>query len=276
MHWSFSYNRADLTVNKAADLFSKVQAWAITTPPKELSVAFYQDATVINFNGVFHNRTVAQFHALLDPLVATLPKPSSTSISTARSWVETLEILAGGPLATDATYAFTTHDTFYAKSIVLPESKPMDIKTLRTYFNVTLNTATTYNWFNIANLYGGANSQINQKPLLAQTSYGDRSALWVIQFYSSSTVPGAWNVQDGFKQLDSFREAFTKSRPDVRFGSYANYVDTRLTRKVALEQIYGAPPEGGQTQTQLQKLRAVKVKYDPLDLINYAQSVDIL
>ena len=72
-----------------------------------------------------------QFAAVIAPLLKTLPPPSGQTI-TAGTYIESVESLGGiGRLNTNGIP--DTHDTFYAKSLMTPESSPMTIGALNAF-----------------------------------------------------------------------------------------------------------------------------------------------
>ena len=122
----------------------------------------------------------------IQPLVSTLPAPSSRKVSQ-QGWKDTLQLLAGNQNL-NATIAKYNYDTFYAKSIMTPSATPLTASALSNWANYLATTgySSRTNWFIQVELYGGANSAIN-KVKAADTAFVHRSSLFTIQYYASSS-----------------------------------------------------------------------------------------
>ncbi|KAL7010384.1 hypothetical protein EMMF5_000408 [Cystobasidiomycetes sp. EMM_F5] len=138
--------------------------------------------TYIGSQSTFEDSVVA-------PLLTNFPA-TSTSRVTSQSWKDTLQLLAGNQNL-DTSKQSDYQDTFYAKSIMTPESAPMTSTALTSFSNyLATNGFDAVNngqarWFVQVELYGGQNSQINAVPASA-TAFVHRSSLFTIQFYASS------------------------------------------------------------------------------------------
>lgn len=67
----------------------------------------------------------SQLNATIAPFLNKMPKGPKTTL-TVGSYINSVGYLAGGPL--DTHTAPDGHDTFYAKSLMTPESSPMSLK----------------------------------------------------------------------------------------------------------------------------------------------------
>ena len=78
-----------------------------------------------------------RFHSVISPLLAKLPKPSSSTI-TPGSYINSVQVL--GVLGRLNTTGFPdSTDTFYAKSLMTPESAPMSNKSITAFMDYLAN-----------------------------------------------------------------------------------------------------------------------------------------
>ncbi|KAG6915728.1 hypothetical protein DXG01_010250 [Tephrocybe rancida] len=176
---------------------------------------------------------VEGLNATLAPLLSQLPDNPRATLQTG-SYLNSVTILAGEPLDTKSHP--DTHDTFYAKSLMTPESSPISKKAILAYATYMANEgfASKTEWFTQLELYGGRNSAINAVAPDA-TAFAHRSSTFTIQFYASA--PG-------------------KVPPFPAYGF--TFMDGR-------QRYYG---------THYPRLRDLKDKYDPKDLFQFPTAID--
>jgi len=202
-----------------------------------------------------------QFQGVIAPYLATMPTPASTSV-TPGTYIASVKAFAGGDGNLNSSVAPDTHDTFYAKSIMTPESSPMTTEAIQAFFTYVVNQATTTNWFVQFELYGGSNSMINSVALDA-TAFAHRSSLFTVQFYASSPTGNPPYPSEGFSFLDNMVSSIvTKSPANWDYGAYPNYIDDELPDWQEL--YYGS---------HYARLESIKASVDPNDLFNFQTSI---
>ncbi|EAU90814.2 hypothetical protein CC1G_09291 [Coprinopsis cinerea okayama7 len=168
-------------------------------------------------------------------------------------YVHSAENLAGGSLDTTQPGG---RDTFYAKSLVIPEDEGLREGTVREFVTVfaTQGFETPLGWWFIQlDLFGGRDSAINDKRP-EDTAFPHRRGLWGIQLYASTRENVPPYPEGGFEFLDDAVNAILKNSPRPRnFGAYANYIDDRLGE--------GAPDL--YFKSNWKRILRVKEKYDP-------------
>ena len=173
--------------------------------------------------------SIDTFNSTIAPaLLASLPTPDwANSVVTAVDWITSLEILAGESLE-QPLHGYNEHSNFYAKSVTVPEPVGFDTAVLQSYAEYVLATETDpapVTWFAIINLYGGPDSQINDKNI-SSAGYSDRDALWVAQHYGFVANDAVFPDQ-GLTFIDGLNDAMTRNLAD--YGAYLGYVDSQYT-----------------------------------------------
>ncbi|PPQ73253.1 hypothetical protein CVT24_009968 [Panaeolus cyanescens] len=203
--------------------------------------------------------------AALNPLLQTLPKPTTITVIP-RSYIDSVTYF-GGAGRLNTTVAPETPNTFYAKSLMVPERSPLTQQAVEMWTqylgNEGFNASTT--WFVDVELYGGRNSAINAVPTDA-TSFGRRDTLFTMQFYTSA--PGGLPPfpDDGFTLLDGMVDLIIQNSPkNWDYGAYANYVDDRL---VDWQRRY--------YDSHYPRLELLKTMYDPRDTFKFPTSIQDL
>ncbi|KAK8116617.1 uncharacterized protein PG998_004898 [Apiospora kogelbergensis] len=185
-------------------------------------------------------------------------------------WLKTLESQSGGePLATGSAY--DGHSNFFAKSVMVPEPG-LSADALTSYFSFIAKISASnpnqeigeeIGWFAILDLYGGADSQINNIVRHSDAAFPHRSSLWVAQHYgfvdNSQKFPAA-----GFGLVEGLNEAMVRHMGG-RYAAYINYTDSSLSREQSQALYYG--------DVHLQRLRAIKQMLDPGNVFAHPQSI---
>jgi hypothetical protein len=129
----------DLTVNEATSALSNWQDFAGTDIPPELGGELIltkgsaSGNVYVQLFGAYFG-TNACFETILKPFLDTFPSPPMTEKIANGDWLTAWTALANGPLDTSipANAPFAA-DTFYAKSLMTPESQPMTRKAMRAF-----------------------------------------------------------------------------------------------------------------------------------------------
>ncbi|KAJ6489555.1 glucooligosaccharide oxidase [Mycena vitilis] len=258
IRFSYSFNNPDLSAVQFAKLVGSYQIWG-RGAPKELGIEanVWEGGKVVELGG-YYMGSLSDFGSIAASLLLATGPPSSTYVQE-RSWVAALmEVEGGSPLSTKGTP--DTHDTFFAKSLVVPTASPLTdaaLSALGTYFAET-QVPNTLSWFIQFELWGGGNSVISSLPS-DETAYPHRAHLWTIQFYARSTT--VWPEQ-GTAFVNGMVSAITNSMDGTTFGAYANYLDPVL--------------EGWQHKYyagNYARLAALQTKFDPHGVFMKAQNI---
>ncbi|RKF54679.1 Berberine bridge enzyme-like 15 [Erysiphe neolycopersici] len=146
------------------------------------------------------------------------------------------------------------HDTFYAKSLVVPETNPLTSNAIKSFFEYMNNNRGINNWMSIISLYGGHGSAINNpNPRAKSSAYSDRHALWNFQNYGFSLSP-PYN-EAITPQVQGMNDVIIRAQPDTKFVGYLNYLDPQLSPDEAADQYYG--------NSTYNRLLGIKNKIDP-------------
>lgn len=261
----------DFDVTAFADALSHYQIFCNSDLPAGLGVGVTIGKGASNgrmsftLNGYFYGPS-DQFDALLQLILAQLPKPNSQTV-TVIGWIASLEDSAGSQALSTAGVDFSTQtDTFYAKSLTTPSASPMSnssIKAFAKYLSEAGSQSNT-NWFIQIELYGGKNSAIT-KVKKEDTAFAQRSILWTIQFYASAQAKGDFPA-NGFTFVDGMVSSIVDSNPPGwQYGAYANYIDDRL-RPDQWKSLY--------YNTNYPRLTQIKAKYDPQQVFSFPQSIE--
>lgn len=232
-------------------------SWAVNSAPAEIGLEATIGSGSIQLIGLYEG-TEDEFNGVISGLLHNIGLSYQSDVQS-YDWVDALIWLGGlGTLSTAGAadsvrffylpspihafdlHAFSQHDTFLAKSLTTPMSAPLNSETYTALGNYLLNNSTTsayassLSWFLQFELYGGANSAINNLSSDA-TAYPFRDSLFVLQLYASSS-----NYQPPYPETDG--EAFLQGIVDViegemlvsagtspeEFGAYTNYIDPTL------------------------------------------------
>lgn len=258
---------AGATPEDTAKAFLHIQAVAqnASVIDRRNSWGMYIDRSTFQVRGVYNGTTNdTSYKAFITELLRGLPTPINSNV-TNLSWMENNIALGGNPDSTfnpPAPHTAGSNDTFYAKSVVVPEDSPLTEAALVNYFTYLFEKGQDLNtgaWFSIPNLYGGPDSQINTKTV-EFAAYPDRDALWVFQHYSSQ-VPFS---ETAYKFVQGMNPALEEKMPGANFTAYINYIDSSYSRQTAHKEYYGAD--------LTRKLSALKKRVDPRNVFWNPQS----
>ncbi|KAF5376217.1 hypothetical protein D9615_008501 [Tricholomella constricta] len=219
----FQYSWDGLNTTTAAQIIATIQRFVqVHDIPPHLGgeINLFRGAVrgtiSISFAGGWYAH-IEKLNATVNPLLRQLPTTSRTSFFTG-TYLETAENLAGGSL--DTKSAPDGHDTFYAKSLLTPESSPMSDAAILAYTTYLANEgfSAEVGWFIQMELYGGKNSAINAVSPDA-TAFAHRRSIFSIQFYSSAPNNVPPYPQSGFTFLDGLVESIISNSPqDWNYG----------------------------------------------------------
>ncbi|KAL8987516.1 MAG: hypothetical protein Q9177_003277 [Variospora cf. flavescens] len=257
INWSFSIPNMFSSAATSAAALMHIQAFAqnASVVDRKLGMGMYMDGYGFSISGTYFG-SLADFNAKIKPeLLRTLPPPTA-STATSMTWLQSLTALANGQPLQQPTTGYDQHDSFFAKSLVVPSSSPLTLATWTAYFDHMIrNGVNAANpWFSIINLYGGPDSQINAKPV-SFSAYSDRSALWVIQHYGFTGNTAAPFPAAIIPFVQALSNSITNAQPGTVFSGYSNYVDPTLTPQQAHAAYYDA--------ATYSRLVGIKERVDP-------------
>ena len=149
---------------------------------------------------------------------------------------------------------YDEHDTFFAKSITVPESTGLTANGLNAWFDYIKGATTEY--YTIVNLYGGPGSAINSKDTNF-AAYNDRDSLWVLQNYGYTS--------SSINFINGINNAIITAQPQTSFGAYLNYVDPTYDSATAHKLYYG--------DAVYSRLAALKKQVDPQSVFWHPQAI---
>ncbi|KAF2138787.1 carbohydrate-binding module family 18 [Aplosporella prunicola CBS 121167] len=264
----FSYGLADMwqSGEQTATYFQHIQdvAQNATVVDRKIGFGMYMDGSGFSLSGTYFG-TEDEFNSKIAPeLLRGLPKPTSSDVQS-MGWIASLQKLGGASTITVPTSGYDQHDNFFAKSVTVPEDTPLTHDALTSYFDYMINQGKTAgaSWYSIVNLYGGPDSQINNKDT-SFAAYSDRNSLWVAQHYiftsADQTLP-----QSAMTFLDGLNDAMTSKMPNAEFGAYLNYIDPSLSAEEAHKVYYG--------DALYERLESVKKAVDPKSVFWNPQAI---
>ncbi|EKD20480.1 glucooligosaccharide oxidase [Drepanopeziza brunnea f. sp. 'multigermtubi' MB_m1] len=260
---SVTYFSADLAasltnVETVTAGFEKLQNFVLTSPllTPNITLGMYTDTSgLFSISGWCMDCDTAAFtNSVFPAMLAGFPGAASPTV-TQQGWIEALTVLADPyPLAQPLGHEYTSHDTFYAKSIVSKNARPLTTAAIRAFWAYMVDNQGKGPFYSIINLYGGPGSAINA-PSPDSSAYSERDTLWVFQNYESTAAqqPPYDPAAIGF--VDGLNAAVENAQPDGDFSGYINYVDSDLDAMTAAEQYYGA--------ATYNKLLDIKMQVDP-------------
>ncbi|KAF9529416.1 glucooligosaccharide oxidase [Crepidotus variabilis] len=201
-----------------------------------------------------------QLQAVIQPLLDQIPGQPNAQV-TPGSYIDSVVTLDGSG-SLDTSDVAADHDTFFARSLTVPQSVGLT-DTARTAFTnfLSQNVNSPTSWFCQVELYGGTNSAINNVPFDA-TSYGHRDAIFVLQLYSYTSQPPF--PQSGFDFVNGVVDSIVNNSPaGTDFGAYANYIESDLPNWQ--EKYYGA---------HYPKLQQLKKQYNPTNTFRFPTSIE--
>ncbi|KAJ3548897.1 hypothetical protein NMY22_g1087 [Coprinellus aureogranulatus] len=251
----------NLNIQDGCAAFQSFQSFSmLDTTPAELGIQLVlakgSSRGTITFmvTGVWYGPANG-FDAALKPLLDILPKPSWNNKNVG-DYLNSLIQLGEGSISVTAP---EPKDTFYAKSLITPESKPLNAEAQKPFITYLAQNGfdAKVDWWIEVGLIGGKNSAVNKVPA-SETAFPHRSGLHLFQFYASTTNLAPPYPSSGFTLVDGLYDSIVKNMPaNWDYGAYTNYIDDRLPNAA---QLY--------YKQNLPRLQELKAKYDPKGVFN--------
>ena len=257
----------NFTASEATDAFTKFQTFVNSGIPAELGgeITLSKGPTpghvLYLFTGAYYGN---DFNASVQPYLAVMPSPYNIGLTNG-DYIQNLGILANGQGLNTTGDAPEPSNRFYAKSLMVPESAPLDNTSISAFLTYLANEgySTQSDWFVQMELYGGSNSAINQVPN-NQTAFVQRDKLFNIQFYATDFSGPQYPTAD-ISFVEGMVASLTGNEPSSwPFGAYVNYVDDQLTPSEANELYYGA---------NYAPLSQLKSQYDPGNVFSFPTAI---
>ena len=267
VNWAYSLPGMYDSAATTTEAFTHIQNFALNASvvDRKLGFGVHVDGSSFSVSGTYIGDLAVFTDTIAPALLSGLPTPSSSSVDSV-DWINSLTLLASPQTLQQPTLGYDLHDDFFAKSLVVPSSAPLTTDALNSYFSYVIENGVNppSPWFSIINLYGGPDSQINV-PSPSSSAYSDRSALWVLQHYGSTTNTASPFPPATIDFIEGLNAAIPKGMPDTAFGAYINYVDPSLTAAEAHSLYYG--------EETYAKLVAIKEVVDPGHVFWNPQSI---
>jgi hypothetical protein len=191
------------------------------------------DKTGVKIRGKMATDSMTEWKNMYNEMIGKLGLPEGKGLVYQGTWYESQVFFAGyeEDYKTNTTevpkVGYDEHDTFFAKSITVPEATPFTYEALCNFFKYAMEQGkSAIPWFSIINLYGGPDSQINIKNH-NKGAYKDRDSLWVVQNYGHVAANTKF-PQEGLDFIEGLNNAMTVKMPNTAFGAYPNYIDPSL------------------------------------------------
>ncbi|KAJ7225636.1 hypothetical protein GGX14DRAFT_640035 [Mycena pura] len=254
----FAFDYKDFSGEQFTKVMEAYQAWGLTVSKEMGIVANVWQGKDIQFTG-YYLGSETDFDRVSAPLLIATGDPSAKYIQE-RDWITALTEASGEPTLS-TNHSRDVHDTFYAKSLVVPQTSPITasaFSALANYFNSTNSTGILKEWFIQFELWGGGNSAISSVDPDA-TAYPHRRHHVTVQLYGRSA--GSWSSQ-ATAFVDGLANAITSSMPETSFGAYMNYIDPDLCGWHEKNYAHN-----------YWRLEEIRKKVDPHDLFMKAQNI---
>lgn len=173
------------------------------------------------------------------------------------TWYDYLVLVSGKASIKEPLTGYDEHDTFFAKSLTVPEKDGLSSAALDAFYTYSQTAGSnSVTFYSIINLYGGPGSTINSKDTNF-AAYKDRDSLWVFQNYGVGTNTMSF--------MNGLNDAVIKAQPQTSFGAYLNYVDPSYDAATAHKLYYG--------DALYARLLALKKSVDPKNVFWNPQSI---
>ncbi|KAI4688124.1 uncharacterized protein J4E84_005052 [Alternaria hordeiaustralica] len=252
--YSMNFTSALKSSTSVADVLLQLQKFAQSSPlmDRNITLEIYMNIFgAFEVRGWYFGDRTHFSSAVLPAMLEGLPKADNTTIAT-RSWLDALQDIAEGEPLVEPLTGYNNHQTFYTKSIVTREAKPLTRRALESFAGYVISKGLSAEspWETYISLYGGRDSQINV-PSPDSAAYSHRDSLWVFQNIGSSAnmLPP---FESGIKAfVQGLNTALTDAQPDGDFLAYPNYLDPELTPAEAHRLYYGDATYGKLKQAAL-------------------------
>ncbi|KAM0189541.1 hypothetical protein ACHAPC_003118 [Botrytis cinerea] len=229
------------SADKVSTAFLRTQDFVLKSPLLTPNISFgfnVNSAGGLAITGMCTFCDLVHFRDIVFPQLVSGFDIDSRNI-TNLSWIDTLATLAAPDPLAQPLLNYDLHDTFYVKSLVTKNEKPLSPEAVHAFFSYILShQSSEIPYFSIINLYGAPGSAIDSGEL-SSSSHADMDALWVFQNYGytpNHLPPWDNRITD---VIEGMTVAVIDAQPSGNFSGYVNYVDPDLSAEEAAEQYYG-------------------------------------
>ncbi|TGO67091.1 hypothetical protein BOTNAR_0048g00210 [Botryotinia narcissicola] len=229
------------SAEKVSAAFLQTQDFVLKSPLLTPNISFgfnVNSASGLAITGMCTFCDLAHFRDIVFPQLVSGFDIDSRNI-TNLSWIDTLATLAAPDPLAQPLLNYDLHDTFYVKSLVTKNEKPLSPEAVLAFFSYILShQSPEIPYFSIINLYGAPGSAIDSGAL-SSSSHADMDALWVFQNYGytpSHLPPWENRITEVIEEMTN---AVLDAQPMGNFSGYINYVDPDLSAEEAAESYYG-------------------------------------
>ncbi|TGO33430.1 hypothetical protein BHYA_0247g00200 [Botrytis hyacinthi] len=229
------------SAEKVSAAFLQTQDFVLKSPLLTPNISFgfnVNSAGGLAITGMCTFCDLAHFRDIVFPQLVSDFDIDSRNI-TNLSWIDTLATLAAPDPLAQPLLNYNLHDTFYVKSLVTKNEKPLTPEAVFAFFSYILShQSPEIPHFSIINLYGAPGSAIDSGEL-SSSSHADMDALWVFQNYGyTPTHLPPWDNRIT-EVIEGMTNAVLDAQPKGNFSGYVNYVDPDLSAEEAAESYYG-------------------------------------
>lgn len=133
----------------AVKTFLAYQSFGANSAPPQLGITVDLGVGYFSVSGVYYG-TKTEFNGVIKPFLAAVPKAPTSSKVTTYDWLGILTQLAGSDGSLNTSTKADASDTFYAKSLVVNEDKPLTEAALTSLFGY-LRARSDTSWFILVN-----------------------------------------------------------------------------------------------------------------------------
>ncbi|KAI0880935.1 putative glucooligosaccharide oxidase [Annulohypoxylon maeteangense] len=263
LHWSVNMNDVTKSIERAVKAFHHIQKFVHngSVVDRRLGLQMCVSWNRFAVDGTYLGPQETLETKILPAMLGKIKEEKKTILKEF-DWLESIKSLnQSQDIVTDPTSTHQDRVNFFAKSVVVPEPGLTQVA-MRSFFKYLFNEGARapINYFILIDLYGGHDSQINEKSS-DFSAFSHRNACWVIQLHGYVDNDVAF-PQEGIEFITGLTNSITSK---VRnYGAYANYTDPTLSREEAQKLYFG------ETSKILWKL---KKKWDPNNLFENPQSI---
>ncbi|KAI0844891.1 putative glucooligosaccharide oxidase [Daldinia vernicosa] len=263
IHWDFKVSDATKSIESAVRAFQHIQTFvhdhSVVDRQLGLNVTLSSDYFAVG--GTFLGSRNDFVRKVIPALLEGIPEFPTIEVKQV-DWATSLKLLNQGR-ELDSPTDSSEHSNFFAKSVTIPEPG-FTAESLTDFFTYLLDQGARapISYFILADLYGGADSQINAKDQ-SFSAFAHRDTLWVTQLYGYVDNEQVF-PSEGLDFINGLASAMTARLPS--YGAYSNYTDPSLPREEANDLYYGKELH--------KKLKQLKRDLDPNNVFANPQSIE--
>jgi hypothetical protein len=150
--FNYAFSAPNSTI--AAKTFLVFQKFGANNAPSQLGINVQLANGSFAFGGVYYGPQ-RQFENVIQPLLDAVPQPPINSSIKAYDWVGVLQQLGDDDGILNTNTKPDISDTFYAKSLMVAEDKPLTETALLSFFEYLYNDGTTTDtsWFTLVSVF---------------------------------------------------------------------------------------------------------------------------